>query len=157
MLWQNNKLHRASISSSNSSFSAHYMMVSCAFSGATYLRVKSPPRVRIGHSPSWDSSWDQDQPVNMNTIDEGLKGRILVELLVLERDRVLWSMNGNATTLEEAIIEADHGMDIGFTATAQVGFHIFLPRWKVEKGVPGHNTQQFSDRDSSDYWILFPA
>jgi len=37
-------------------------------------------------------------------------------------------MNGNATTLEEAIIEADHGMDIGFTATAQVGFHIFLPR-----------------------------
>ena len=64
----------------------------------------------------------------MNTIDEGLKGRILEDLLVLERDRVLWSMNGNATTLEEAIIEADHGMDIGFTATAQVGFHIFLPR-----------------------------
>ena len=24
----------------------------CAFSGATYLGVKSPPRVRIGHSPS---------------------------------------------------------------------------------------------------------
>jgi len=24
----------------------------CAFSGATYLGVKSPPRIRIGHSPS---------------------------------------------------------------------------------------------------------
>jgi hypothetical protein len=64
----------------------------------------------------------------MNTIDEGLKGRILDELQVLQRDRVLWSMDGNATTLEEAITEADQGMDIGFIATAQVGFHIFLPR-----------------------------
>ena len=64
----------------------------------------------------------------MNTIDEGLKGRILEELQLLQRDRILWSMDGFATTLEEAIAEADRGRDIGFIATAQVVFHIFLPR-----------------------------
>ena len=64
----------------------------------------------------------------MNTIDEGLKQRILEEVQLLQRDRIFWSMDGHATTLEEAISEADNGMDIGFIATAQVGFHIFLTR-----------------------------
>jgi len=64
----------------------------------------------------------------MNTIDEGLKQRILEELQLLQRDRIFWSMDGYATTLEDAITEADNGMDIGFIATAQVGFHIVLPR-----------------------------
>ena len=68
-------------------------------------------------------------------------------------------MDGNATTLEEAITEADQGMDIGFIATAQVGFNIFLPRWQSREGgdQPGHNSQMFFDRDSSDYCMLYPV
>ena len=58
----------------------------------------------------------------MNSITSELKQKILEELQVLqEESTIIWLMNGYATTMEEAIAEAEEGKDIGLTATAQVG------------------------------------